>query len=64
MALSKELAVEEAMNLSQDRMRDDYDDDDYDDDDDDDDTSTERHTNLYRRRDAYSADSKHTDTDG
>jgi hypothetical protein len=60
MTLSRELAVEEAMNLSQDRIRD----DDYDDDDDDDDPSTERHTNLYWRRDAYSADSKQTDTDG
>jgi len=43
MALSRELAVEEAMNMSQDRIRD----DDYDDDDDDD-SLTERHTNLYR----------------
>jgi len=43
MAHSKELAVEEAMNMSQDRIRD----DDYDDDDDDDDDfSTEQHTNL------------------
>jgi hypothetical protein len=49
--------VEEAMNLSQDRIRDD-------DDDDDDDPSTERHTNLYRRRDAYGADRKETETDG
>jgi hypothetical protein len=55
MALSRELAVEEAMNLSQDRIRDDdYDDDD---DDDNDDPSTERHTNLYWRRGEYSADS-------
>ena len=53
MALSRELAVEEAMNLSQDRIRDD-----------DDDPSTERHTSLYRRRDMYSADSKQTATDG
>jgi len=60
MTLSRELAVEDAMNLSQDRIHD----DDYDDDDDDDDPSTERHTNLYRRREAYSADSKQTDTDG
>jgi len=49
------------MNLSQDRIRDDDYDEDYDDDDN---PSTERHTNLYRRRDAYSADSKQTDTDG
>ena len=66
MALSRELAVEETVNLSQDRVCDDDDDDDDgdDDDDDDDNPSTERHTNLYRRRDAYSADSKQTDTDG
>jgi len=42
MALPRELAVEEATNLSQDRIRD----DDYDDDDDD--SSTERHISLYR----------------
>jgi hypothetical protein len=57
MALSREVAVEEVMNLSQDRLRD----DDYDDDDD---PSTERHSNLYRQREACSADSKQTDTDG
>jgi hypothetical protein len=61
MALSRELAVEETMNLSQDRIRDDNYDEDYDDDGD---PSTERHTNLYQRRDAYSAHSKQTDTDG
>jgi hypothetical protein len=60
MALSGEVAVQEAMNLSQDRLRDDGD---YDDDDDDD-PSTERHSNLYRQCEAYRADSKQTDTDG
>jgi hypothetical protein len=60
MALSREVAVEEAMNLSQDRLRD-YGDDD---DDDDDDPTTERHSKLYQQREAYSADSKQTDTDG
>jgi hypothetical protein len=64
MALSREVAVQEAMNLSQDRLRNDDDYDDDDDDDDDDYPSTERQSNLYRRREAYRADSKQTDTDG
>lgn len=53
--LSSELAFEETMKLLRNSLRDDYGDGD--------ELSTGRRSTLYRRCEAYSADSKQTDTD-
>ena len=55
MKLSSELAFEETMKLLRNTLRDDYGDGD--------ELSTGRRSTLYRRCEAYSADSKQTDTD-